>query len=362
MHKKIFVTRPAMPNLNLLLKGLAKLILSRTWTNDGPFVKSFESQLAKLWNVKHVVSMANGTMPLLFLASRFPKGSKVLTTPFSFVATSSSLILNGLEIGFVDIDSNTLTPPPAAVRKKLLEGTYSGMLFTHVYGKNCDIGELEELAREFGVPLYFDASHSFGVRYEGDSVFSRGGASTTSFHATKLLSAGEGGALITNDSRLADAARVWRNFGISDGALKGLGLNAKMTEFSALLGLSNLKGAFREIRRREKLSITYKESLSGAKGIEFVSSPNYSYQPVIFDTEKALLHAVEALTNQDVYPRRYFYPSLNTLDFSETISSMPNSEAISKTILCLPMGTDVTINRAKSISRALEESNFSTAL
>jgi dTDP-4-amino-4,6-dideoxygalactose transaminase len=219
-----------------------------------------------------------------------------------------------------------------------------------------DMDLINQLSRKYRIPFFFDASHSFGVENDGVSALSHGAASTISFHATKIFSTIEGGALITNSDELANKARSWRNFGIKEGKITNPGINGKMSEFHALFGIQSLKIVEREIKRRKSLLEKYKQLFDDSE-IEVVDSPNASYAPIIFKSEQTLLKAEEVLIKNGITPRRYFFPSLDTLDFlplaSEAICS--NSRDISKRILCLPIGKDVSDRVAKKIASLLLE-------
>lgn len=352
--RSIFVTSPRLPNLLKLSLNLAQILRSRQYTNDGKFTRKLETALQERWGAKHVISMANGTLPILALLGLLPKGSKVLTTPFTFAATTSSIVYSGCFPIYCDVESDSGVVSLQSVRRILALEKVDALLFTHVYGIPCPVDELENISLEYGIPLFFDAAHAFDVEYEGGSVLKRGTASTLSFHATKIFSTGEGGALVTDDPDIAAAARRFRNFGLQDGALTEVGINAKMAELPAALGLANLNGVSKEIRRRLRLVQKYKHLLSDTN-LRFIDSPNGSYIPIIFPTEAALLEAVRDLNNVGVYPRRYFFPSLNELHFlnPQDLERSPNSDSLSKTVLCLPSGRNVNNRVIRIITKTL---------
>lgn len=348
----VHVTLAQRPRLFRLMRLISQVLKSNQYTNDGPLARRLEMALIEKFDVKHVVLMNNGTSPLLFLMSLFPKGSKVLTTPYSFIATSSAIKLLGLELEYIDVSRRTGLVEVDQVRSKLEAEHYSAMLFTHVYGQPCAPESLEELSLTYGVPLFFDAAHAIGVRHANQPLFSFGLASSTSFHATKLLSTGEGGALITNDEALAGRARLWRNFGIDSGEIRSLGVNAKMSEFQAALGLANLKNLDREIRRRHQMRKAY-ETLLTDFDVTFLDSPNNSYFPVVLPSKEIVLAFLDELKKDNIYPRRYFYPSLDSLDFLGAHPPQSNSHWLSERVVCLPSGPDATPKVLKNIFDAL---------
>lgn len=350
--RNIYVTKSRPPNTFLLFIRLIKILITGQYTNDARNNQALENRLSAFLQADHVVLMENGTSPISFLLSRFPSGSKILTTPFSFVATSSSIVSLGHVPVFVDIDEVHATISVSEVSKRLKSGDIAAMLFTHVYGEPCDFVALERLSKEYSIPLYFDGAHALGVVLDdGRSLLNAGHASTVSFHATKILSTGEGGALITNDPDLANQARAWRNFGIESGVIRSVGLNAKMAELPAALGLVNLRKVKNEISRRKRLFEVYRREFEQF-GDRFLSSPNGSYFPLVARNEEVLFKFLASANSSRIFPRRYFYPSLNTLSFlSEEKMSCPASEYLASRVVCLPSGHDVSPKIVKEIAR-----------
>ena len=355
MKKLINVTQAIHPNrLKYIVKHL-KLVNSHWYTNDGKYLKELENRLREIWKVSNVVVMANGTLPLTFLMEQLPKGSNVLTTPFSFVATASSIKAAGHNPIFVDLSQNEVHVDLNRLESEIVRSLPNAVLLTHVYGTLPDTDALEKLSIKYQIPIFYDASHSFGVNHNGRSAVSYGAASTISFHATKIFSTVEGGALITNDNDLAEKARAWRNFGIEQGEIRGLGINAKMSEFHALFGLELLPSMEREISRRRKLMSLYQEIFSGPD-TTVVASPNGSYIPVIFKSEQDLLAMHSSLLKKGIVTRRYFYPSLDSLEFLQNSDSVPctNSRNLAPRVLCMPIGKDVNrgvLERIRTSSR-----------
>jgi dTDP-4-amino-4,6-dideoxygalactose transaminase len=345
--KRINVTRAVRPSLLRTIYHFRKVIISRWYSNDGVYLKKFEKELNSRFNLKNTIIMTNGTLPLLALMNQYQPGL-IATTPFSFVATTSSILMAGHEPVFVDVDATTLQVRIDELEKILKKGSIRAMLFTHVYGRPENVIELEHLSLKYKVDLFFDASHCVGVSYLGKSIFEYGKASTLSMHATKILSSGEGGAIFTKDDELANQLRAWRNFGIDQGEIVLAGVNAKMSEFSAVLGLESLRTYEREIHRRKLIVDKYHEKL--ADRVTIIDSPNHSYFPILLKDQESTLRVVKTLTDENIFPRRYFFPSLNKLPFIRNKVECLNSEDIASRVLCLPIGDDVTNQIAGKIS------------
>ena len=353
--KPIQVTLAVRPPRIRLLIRLLSVLNSRWYSNMGPQHDKLEKLLQKEFDCKHVVLMSNGTLPILACLSSLPKGSKVLTTPYSFVATVSSITLSGHTPIFADIDADDLRINLENLESLILEHQPAAILLTHVYGRAENIRVLEALAKKYQVKLFFDSSHCAKVSFENKSILSFGDCSTISFHATKLISAAEGGALVTNDDGLASYARAWRNFGIVNSAIIQPGINAKMNELSAAFCIETLKIVEKEISRRSKIAKIYENVLAQDKKIRVVHSPNHSYFPVLFNSESQVLEAITRLTARNIYPRRYFHPSLNSLHFLEglNVENCHTSDSIATRVLCLPIGADVTPKIATQIANTL---------
>jgi dTDP-4-amino-4,6-dideoxygalactose transaminase len=348
--RHVQVTKPTRFSTFGFLWTILKVVASKQFTNSGPCVRELEQRLSARFNLKNIVLMNNGTTPLLFLLSRLKPGSVVLTTPFSFVATSSVIKTMGHVVKFVDIDPDLGLISIPAVKSALEARGIDAMLFTHVYGNPGEVDRLEGLSREFDVPLYFDGAHAVGVMHDGESLLSYGAASTVSFHATKLVSAGEGGALVCADDRLAEEARRWINFGIYAGTIHGVGINGKMSELQAALGLSTLKSMDREIVRRQRLVHWYREEMP--KDTVFIVSPNFSYIPILLPNERSLLAFVNLAQEKGIHPRRYFHPALSDISYlnEDKQHSCPNASEFAARVLCLPSGDDVNRRTIRSLA------------
>ena len=351
--KKIYVTKPISPNKWRLLVYFADILKSRVYTNDGKYLKKLESSLRSLWSVDYVVVMSNGTLPIICLLESVGRGKKVLTTPFTFVATTNAVIASGNKPVYVDIEKDSLLPSPENIRKALQSGDIAAVLLTQVFGLVPDYKAIEEICFSFGVPLFFDSSHSFGVEIESGSAYGIGNATTASFHATKNFSTIEGGAVATNDSTIYEFAKSWRNFGIVNGEITRQGVNAKMHEFSAAFGLAVLPRMKRELARRRRLSGKLQTILQ-KHAATVIQSPNASYFPVVFQSEEKMLEVKTRMEEINIFPRRYFYPSLDELNEQLDLESQPCpvSQSVARAILCLPMGSNVNKAALLRIERA----------
>lgn len=353
INKKVYVTKPISPSKWRLFIYFVDILKSRIYTNDGKYLRKLESSLQALWSVKYVVVMSNGTLPIICLLEMLGRGKKILTTPFTFVATTNAIIASGNLPVFVDIERDSLLPSPEAIKSALEAGDIAAVLLTQVFGLVPDHNELEAICREFGVPLYFDSSHSFGVQINTGSAYGIGDATTASFHATKIFSTVEGGAVATSDPAIYEYAKSWRNFGIVNGEIRRQGVNAKMHEFSAAFGLAVLPRMKSELARRRRLFAKLKMVVQ-KHPLTIIESPNASYFPVVFQTEEKMLQVKKSLEELDIFPRRYFYPSLDELNeqLNLEIQPCPVSRSVAGAILCLPMGSNVSRQVLRQIERS----------
>ncbi len=339
----INVTKTYLPNKEKYQKYVDEIYENGWLTNYGPLVQRLEKRLAEYLGVKNIVLVSNGTSALEIAYRTLELKGVVITTPFSFVATTSSLVMNQLSPVFADIDKNTFNLDPKNIEKLITKNT-SAILPVHVFGNSCKVEEIEEIADKYNLKLIYDAAHAFDVEYKGNSVLNYGDISTLSFHATKLFHTIEGGALIINNDKLAQKARYLINFGIKNQEeIPYLGTNAKMNEFEAAMGLCILDDIEQIKQKRKMVLDTYKRELRGL--VQFQeknknATENYSYCPVVFKNEGQLLKVQKALNEQKIFPRRYFYPSLDTLEYIEPKQEMKISRDISKRILCLPIYVD----------------------
>lgn len=308
--------------------------------------------------VKNVVLVANGTVALEIAYRTLGLKGFVITTPFSFVATTSSLVTNGLLPIFADIDAKTLNINPENIEKLITPST-SAILGVHVFGNGCEVEKINLIAKKHDLKVVYDAAHAFDVRYKGQSILDYGDISTLSFHATKLFHTIEGGALIINDDNLVQKARYLINFGIkSPELIPELGTNAKMNEFEAAMGLCVLDEIEKIKQKRKGIHDRYVKEFEGLVQFQeqnIHATKNHSYFPVIFDSELKMKEIQKILNENDIYPRRYFYPSLDTLSYIEPKQYMPISRDISNKILCLPIFPDLSASEQELIIKLIKD-------
>ncbi|QEO57431.1 DegT/DnrJ/EryC1/StrS family aminotransferase [Francisella marina] len=336
----INVTKTYLPNIDKYKQYVDQIYASGQITNNGPLVRELEHRLANYLGVKNIVLVSNGTVALEIAYRALGIRDFAITTPFSFVATTSSLVANGIKPIFVDINEKTFNIDSNKIVDQITPNT-TAIVATQVFGNPCDVEMIGKIAEEYNLKIVYDAAHAFDVKFNGQSVLNYGDISTLSFHATKLFHTIEGGALITNDDEFAEKARFLINFGIKNAEeIPHLGTNAKINEFEAAMGLCVLDDIEIIHNARKAIAEKYKSDLQGLVEFqEFNSSAteNYSYFPVLFKSEEELKRVQQALNNQDIFPRRYFYPSLDTLSYIEPKQYMPVSRDISKRIMCLPI-------------------------
>ncbi len=354
----INVTKTYLPNIEKYKKYVDEIYANGWITNSGPLVKKLEKELAKYLGVKNIVLVANGTVALEIAYRTLNLKGYAITTPFSFVATTSSLVTNGLKPIFVDIDSKTLNIDSNNIEKLITPNT-SAIVPVHVFGNACDVEAIDKIAKKHDLKVVYDAAHAFNVKFKGKSLLNYGDISTLSFHATKLFHTIEGGALIINDDSLVKKARHLINFGIENAeSIPSLGTNAKMNEFEAAMGLCMLDDIENILQKRKDIYKTYEKELNGL--VQFQnqnrnSTQNYSYLPIILKDEGETLKVQKVLNEEQIFPRRYFYPSLDTLSYIEPKQYCKYSGEISKRILCLPIYPELTNNDQIKIIRVIKE-------
>ncbi|MGA9211888.1 DegT/DnrJ/EryC1/StrS family aminotransferase [Kaistella sp.] len=351
------VTKPFLPPIDEF-QGYLKDIWKRQWlTNMGPLASDLELQLKKYLEVNHLLFVTNGTVALQMAIKALDLRAEIITTPFSFVATTSSIVWEGCTPVFVDIDPQSLNIDATKIEAAITENT-SAILATHVYGNPCEVEKIDQIAKKHNLKVIYDAAHAFGVEVNGRSIFEFGDISTCSLHATKLYHSIEGGLLITKDPTILKKLASVRNFGISGfDSFDELGLNGKNSEFHAAMGLANLKYIEEISKKRKALTARYDDKLKNLKARRPIwkdhSENNAAYYPIIFDTEELMLKCKEHLQLNEIGTRRYFYPSLATaLPYLEP-KHFPITDDISKRILCLPLFYDLTIEEVDMICRLL---------
>ena len=342
--KKMFVTKTFLPPQEEYDAILKEAWDSNWITNRGVLVKRLEEQLKEHLKVPNILLTTNGTLPLQIAIKALDLKGEIITTPFSYVATTSAIVWEGCTPVFVDIHPEYLTIDETKIEAAITSKT-SAILATHVYGNPCAVEEIEVIAKKHNLRVIYDAAHCFGVTYKGKSIFQYGDVSTCSFHATKIFHTGEGGALFCNDEELFNKLNYMHNFG-HDGPERfhGLGINAKMSELQAAMGLAVLPYVSKIKEDRKKVFTYYKENLDQniVKFLKFRThtSHNHSYFPVVFEDEKMLNTVMKNLNNIQIFTRRYFYPSLNSLNYVEK-KYMPTAQEVSSKVLCLPCSSDL---------------------
>lgn len=342
MNKKpIFVTMPSLAPLDEYMEILKGVWDRGILTHNGPLVQQLEKDLCAKLNLSNCVAVSNGTIAIQMAIKALELKGEIITTPFTWIATVSAIKWEGCTPVFCDVEADTLNIDPKKIESLITEKTVA-ILPVHVFGNPCDVESIERITAKHNLKLIYDAAHAIGSTYKGKSLLEFGDISATSFHATKLFNTAEGGACITRDSVIHEKLKRIRFFGHDD--QKDViedGFNGKMTEVHAALGLANLKHYDEVLNDRKEKYFYYKEKLEKLNGISFqklrFSEPNYSYFPVILGNEAILLGVEKALNDNGFFPRRYFYPSVNTYKNVLEYYPMPISEDVSSRILCLPL-------------------------
>lgn len=338
------VTKPYLPNrekLNQYIDG----IYERNWlTNNGPLVQQLTQRLERYLGVENLLLVSNGTLALQVayhaLGITAADKPEAITTPFTFIATASSLKWQGVEPVFADIDADTWCLDPTKIEDKITANT-KAIVPVHVFGNACDVEAIDTIAQKHNLKVIYDAAHAFGVTFKDKSLLTYGDAATLSFHATKLFHSIEGGAIVFKHKEDLDRAKKAINFGIvGSEEIDSLGINAKMNEFQAAMGLCVLDELENNLSSRSAVWSTYAEALGTQFQLQKIHPDvqyNYAYFPVVFDTAEQATQVLNALKENDVIARRYFYPSLDTVDYFQIEDHQPLSKNIASRILCLPI-------------------------
>ena len=349
-NKLITVTSPLLPDLADFNDMLCQIWDSKWITNNGSFHKQLEKELAAYLKVPYISLFTNGTLPLITALQALRITGEVITTPYSFVATTHSLWWNGCKPVFVDIDPATGNIDPDKIEAAITPQTQA-IMPVHVYGKPCDTQRIQEIADKYGLKVIYDAAHAFGVEVNGESILNAGDMSTLSFHATKVYNTIEGGALVMQDERTKKRIDYLKNFGFAgEVEVVAPGINSKMDEMRAAYGLLNLRQVDAAIEARHQVAIKYREALRPVEGITFMDDMpgvkhNYSYFPIFIDAEKYGMTRDELyfkMKRQNVLGRRYFYPLISEFTTYRGLSSanpenLPNAHKMADTVICLPM-------------------------
>ncbi len=340
-NKPIYVTQPSLAPVGEYQKLLEEVWESGILTHNGPKVQQLENDIESKLSIKHFVAVSNGTIAIQMAIKALELKGEIITTPFTWIATVSAIKWEGCTPVFCDIDSQSLNIDPSKIEELITKDTVA-IMPVHVFGNPCDIEAIESIAKKYNLKVIYDGAHAIGSTFKGKSLLEFGDISATSLHATKLLNTAEGGGCITRNPELYEKIKRIRFFGHNDSKdIVEDGFNGKMTEVHAALGIANMKYYDEVLADRKQKYTYYKNGLKKLKGVSFQKLEegecNYSYFPIIFESEELLLKVEKALNKEKIYPRRYFFPSVNTYTKVVKYQKCPISEDISKRILCLPL-------------------------
>ena len=368
IDKPIYVTSPLLPSLEDFTFLLKEIWESKMLTNNGNFHQKLEEELAKYLKVPYLSLFTNGTLPLITALQAMRITGEVITTPFSFVATTHSLWWNGIKPVFVDIEPETCNLDPSKIEAAITPRT-TAIMPVHVYGKPCKTKEIQEIANKYGLKVIYDAAHAFGVEINGESILNFGDMATLSFHATKVYNTLEGGALVVHDEQTKKRIDYLKNFGFaSETEVVAPGINSKVDEVRAAYGLLNLKQVDHAINSRRKVAIRYRDELQGVKGITFFNDipgvrHNYSYFPIFINAEEYGMTRDELyfkMKEYNVFGRRYFYPLISTFSTYRGLDSAnPDNLLVatqmSNNVICLPMHHALSENEVEYILQIIKK-------
>lgn len=368
IDKPIYVTSPLLPSLEDFTFLLKEIWESKMLTNNGNFHQKLEEELAKYLKVPYLSLFTNGTLPLITALQAMRITGEVITTPFSFVATTHSLWWNGIKPVFVDIEPETCNLDPSKIEAAITPRT-TAIMPAHVYGKPCKTKEIQEIANKYGLKVIYDAAHAFGVEINGESILNFGDMATLSFHATKVYNTLEGGALVVHDEQTKKRIDYLKNFGFaSETEVVAPGINSKVDEVRAAYGLLNLKQVDHAINSRRKVAIRYRDELQGVKGITFFNDipgvrHNYSYFPIFINAEEYGMTRDELyfkMKEHNVFGRRYFYPLISTFSTYRGLDSanpdnLPIATQMSNNVICLPMHHALSENEVEYILQIIKK-------
>jgi len=364
----VYVTRPALPPLEEFTEYLKQIWDSRILTNNGPFHQQFEKELAEYLGVKYVSLFSNGTLALVTALQALRITGEVITTPFSFVATTHALWWNNIKPVFVDIEPEYFTIDPEKIEAAITPQT-TAILAVHVYGNPCRVEAIQKIADTHGLKVIYDAAHAFGVKVNGESILNFGDLSVLSFHATKVFNTFEGGAIICHDEKTKKRIDFLKNFGFADEVtVVEPGINAKMNEFQAALGRLQLKHVEEYIEKRKAVAAKYRNELKNVKGIRFLDDipgvkHSYTYFPVLIDEKiygESRDEVYERLKKNNIYGRRYFYPLISRFSTYRGLASasavnLPLAEKIANQVICLPIFPDLKSETIKQVITLLNK-------
>lgn len=361
IKKRIYVTQPDLPPLDEFIPYLEKIWASRILTNSGPYHQELEDALCNYLGVKHLALFSNGTLALITALQSLRITGEVITTPYSFVATAHSLHWNGIKPVFADIDPDTLNLDPKKIEAAITPHT-TAIMPVHCYGRPCDVDAIQKIADNYNLKVIYDAAHAFGVNDRGGSILRHGDLSVLSFHATKVFNTFEGGAIICPDAKTKHRIDQLKNFGFVDEVtVVAPGINGKMSEFNAALGLLQLSRIDRALARRREIGETYINLLKEVQGIRCVQSVNeesinFSYFPILVEDSYAMSRDAlyEKLRHHDIWARRYFYPLISEFPMYRGLMSahrdnLPVATDAAFKVLCLPIYPDLSNESVRDI-------------
>ncbi len=359
--KQVYVTQPYLPPLEEFIPYLEQIWESKQLTNNGPFHQQLEKALGEYLGVEHIALFTNGTIALITALQSLRITGEVITTPYSFVATSHSLLWNGIKPVFVDIDRDTFNLDPAKIEAAITPQT-TAIMPVHCYGRPCDVEAIRQIADNYNLRVIYDAAHAFGVRDASGSILRHGDMSVLSFHATKVFNTFEGGAIVCPDARTKDHIDHLKNFGhVSEVSVVAPGINGKMSEINAAFGLLQLKHIDAALARRRAIDATYRERLAGVKGIQCLQEgqgqqANYAYFPILVGPEYPISRDAldQRLREHGINPRRYFHPLISSFSMYRGLPSahpdnLPVASAVAQQILCLPIYPALDIAQVEAI-------------
>ncbi len=366
MNKNIYVTQPALPPLEEFIEYLEKIWDSKILTNNGPFHQQFEKELADYLGVKYLSVFANGTLALVTALQALRITGEVITTPFSFVATTHALWWNNIKPVFVDIEPDYFTLDPEKIEAAITPQT-TAIMPVHVYGNPCKVEEIQKIADTYGLKVIYDAAHAFGVKINGNSILNYGDLSVLSFHATKTFNTIEGGAIICPDEKTKKRIDFLKNFGFADEVtVIEPGINAKMNELQAAYGLVQLKHIDEYIAKRKTIAELYRSKLSGIRGIRFLDdidgiNHSYTYFPILIDAKiygETRDEVYERLKRNNIYGRRYFYPLISQFPTYSGLPSakpenLPVATKVAEQVICLPIYPGLELSDVSNVCNLL---------
>lgn len=364
--KPIYVTQPSLPDFQEFIPYLQKIWDNKILTNNGPFHQQLESELAQFLGVPYISLFANGTLALVTALQVLRITGEVITTPYSFVATTHSLWWNNIKPVFVDIEPEFGNLDPEKIEAAITPKT-TAILPVHVYGNPCKVDRIKEIADIYGLKVIYDAAHCFGVKHKGVGICNYGDLSILSFHATKVFNTMEGGAIVCHDEATKKRIDYLKNFGFAgETTIMAPGINSKMNEMQAALGLVQLKHYDENINKRKTIANTYRKTLSNIKGISLLPEPmdtdsNYAYFPILINDKEFSIsrdQLYEKLKQNNIFARRYFYPLISEFSMYKTLdssmpSNLPTAIKLAEQVICLPIYPDLSKSNTRKITNLI---------